>query len=130
MYLAQGNWNSLIVPSNIKHLYSKQKFDTLADAQIYLAELIEEHCPVNIFDKDINWDNIYFAIQKFGYARLDSNKNKIMTFDDLDMVSSVYLIYVDETRPWTIVELEEYSTILYLDNFETKAHNYHLYKKD
>lgn len=130
MYLAIGNWNDIVIPLNIKHLYYSKEYSSLVDAKLSLAKLIEENCPINIESNSFDMDIINEVIHTKGYARTLANPNKILTINEQDLLSSVYMVYVDENRPWTIIELEEYFQIIYLDNFDKKNDNYHEYKKD
>lgn len=130
MYLAIGNWNDIVIPLNIKHLYYSKKHSSSVSAKLFLAELIEENCPINVESNSFDMDVINDVIQSKGYARTCTNPNKVLTINEQDLLSSVYMVYVDENRPWTIVELEEYFQIIYLDNFDKKDKNYHEYKKD
>ena len=130
MYIAQGNWNEVVVPKNINDLYFSKEYETLIDSQVYLAQLITKHCPVNATQDKLTSEEFMDIMNKKGYVRFLHNPEKIFTINRIGLISSVYLVYVDETRPWTLIELEEYSQIYYLDNFEKKKYNFHEYKKE
>lgn len=44
----------------------------------------------------------------------------------------VHITEIDDSRPWTIIEMEEYGSVFYLDNFEkvNKKYNYYEYKDE
>lgn len=105
-------------PQWLKDQLNKKEFSNWVESNLYMTKLIEEKYPINTD----NYDNIKEKMEKYGYVRAKTRplsiRLKSENIKDDNYFASIYIYEVDETRPWTKIEIEEYSQILYLDSFE------------
>lgn len=105
-------------PQWLKDELNKKEFSNWVESSLYMTKLIEEKYPINTDD----YNNIKEKMEKYGYVRVKTRplsiRLKSENIKDDNYFASIYIYEVDETRPWTKIEMGEYSQILYLDSFE------------
>lgn len=99
---------------------------------IQLAKIIDA-LPVNYF----KGMNRYEILIRDGYVKDSKEGDKRVLFNEDSCFYGTHYEYVhiseiDDSRPWTIIEMEEYGRIFYLDNFEkvNEKYNYYKYKDE
>lgn len=99
---------------------------------IQLAKIIDA-LPVNYF----KGMNRYEILIRDGYVKDSKEGDKRVLFNEDSCFYGTHYEYVhiseiDDSRPWTIIQMEEYGSIFYLDNFEkvNEKYNYYKYKDE
>lgn len=97
---------------------------------VQLAKVIDA-LPVNCFEGM----NHKMILERDEYVKNHKYGDKRVLFKNDSLPGNcmyVHISEIDDSRPWTIIQMEEYGRIFYLDNFEkvNKKYNFHEYKEE